>query len=298
MGKHTIEAPRKIELSQQDQTGASVSIVVENVSMTYLSSSASPEDLKKASLTQKIIGKLLGRPPKVQVPALSNISFVCHDGEFIGLLGTNGAGKSTLMRMLAGSEPPTSGAIYSQVRPVLLGVQSALIPDLSGIDNARLGLYALGLTPKEVEAALPDIIDFTSIGKAIYRPIRSYSSGMSARLQFAISTAIRPKILLIDEALSTGDSTFQAKSRERMNSMLAHAGTIFLVSHSAGLIENMCNRAIWIDQGQIVTDGDAASVSHFYTDWAAAVAKGDKNSAAAIMSQARQTYRPVKLISR
>lgn len=294
---HNITLPslNASSLSPNVRKGATASLIAQNISMTYLSSSSSPEDLKKAPIAQKVLGKLLGRPPKVKVPALNNISFVAYDGDFIGLLGSNGAGKSTLMRMLAGAEPPTKGAVYAEERPVLLGVQSALIPDLSGIDNARLGLLALGLTPKEVEAALPDIIDFTSIGKAIYRPIRSYSSGMSARLQFAISTAIRPKILLIDEALSTGDSTFQAKSRERMDAMLQDAGTIFLVSHSAGLIESMCNRAIWIHQGNIVTDSNSEDVTQAYREWADAIAKRDKARAAQIIEEARSTYTPVEL---
>lgn len=273
----------------------SVSLIAANVSMSYLSTSSSPEEQQRAPFSQKVLSRLLGKPPKVMVPALKNISFVAHTGDFIGLLGANGAGKSTLMRMLAGAEPPTQGVVYAETHPTLLGVSSALIPQLSGIDNARLGLLALGLMPKEVEAALPDIIEFTAIGDAIYRPIRSYSSGMGARLQFAISTAIRPKILLIDEALSTGDSTFQEKSRERMAGMLDNAGTIFLVSHSAGLIEKLCNRAIWLHQGEIVTDGPADSVSQTYQQWAAAVAKNDDLRSTQIMQMARSTYVPARL---
>ena len=275
--------------------GRDASVLVNSVSMRFLSASSSPAERAKASLFQKGLGKLLGRPPKIYVPALENVSFIAHIGDFIGLLGANGAGKSTLMRLMAGGEPATEGEIYAIEKPTLLGVSSALIPQLTGVDNAKLGLLALGLTPAEAEATIPEIIDFTDIGDAIYRPIRGYSSGMTARLQFGISTAIRPKILLIDEALSTGDSTFQEKSQERMSKMLEDAGTIFLVSHSAAMIKKMCNRAIWLHQGQIVTDGPADHVSQQYQDWAAAKAKGDKARAEQIMAEARSEYVPVRL---
>ncbi len=170
------------------------------------------------------------------------------------------------------------------------------MPELSGIANAKLGLLALGFTPEEADKRIPEIEEFCSIGDAIYRPMKTYSSGMGARLRFAISTSARPDILLIDEALSTGDSTFKAKSEDRMSSMLEDAGTIFLVSHSASMIERMCNRAIWMHQGSVLTDGDAKTVSGWYQSWSAAITNGDQKSADAIMEEARATYVPVDLV--
>lgn len=271
------------------------SLIVSEVSMLYPTTSSSPRERAKASIGAKMVGALLGRAPKILVPALKELSFIAYKGDFIGLLGSNGAGKSTLLRILSGAEPPSTGSVYSATKPTLLGVSSALIPQLSGIDNAKLGLLALGLTPEQADATIPDIIDFAAIGEAIYRPIRTYSSGMRARLQFAISTAIRPDILLIDEALSTGDSTFQEKSRKRMHQMLANAGTIFLVSHSAGMIQQMCNRAIWLHEGNIVIDGRADEVSKIYQKWANLMAKGDTSSAQVILEDARSSYVPLRL---
>ncbi|MDP9832876.1 ABC transporter ATP-binding protein [Trueperella abortisuis] len=270
-----------------------VSIIVNNVSVNYLTSSSDPRQRKNAPLNQKIIGRLLGRTPKVLVPAVKDVSFVTYEGDFIGLLGANGAGKSTLLRVLSGGEPPSSGVVYAQSRPSLLGVNGALLPELSGIENATLGLLALGFTPKEAEERLPEIEDFCSIGDAIYRPMKTYSSGMAARLRFAISTAARPDILLIDEALSTGDSTFQRKSEERMNAMLEDTGTIFLVSHSAQMIERMCNRAIWMHNGSIVTDGEAKRVSAWYQQWSVNVSNHDVEAANKVMAKARYSYQPV-----
>lgn len=272
-----------------------VSLFVNDVSVNYLATSSDPRERAKATLSQKILARLLGRVPKVAVPAVKNISLVAHEGDFIGLLGANGAGKSTLMRVLSGGEPPSSGAVYAATRPSLLGVHGALMPELSGIDNAKLGLLALGFSPEEAEAKIPEIKDFCAIGDAIYRPMKTYSSGMSARLRFAISTSARPEILLIDEALSTGDSTFQEKSEERMNAMLSDTGTIFLVSHSAGMIKRMCNRAVWMHEGRIVTDGEAETVSGWYQKWSAAVTKQDTETASKVMAEARSAYVPVKL---
>ncbi|MDP9801223.1 teichoic acid transport system ATP-binding protein [Arcanobacterium wilhelmae] len=277
------------------EAGRTPSMVIEHVSVNYLTPSAKPEDKKNAPLMQRILGALLGRPPKMYVPAVKDVSFIAYEGDFIGLLGQNGAGKSTLLRVLAGSEPPSKGAVYTATRPSLLGVNGALMPELSGIENAKLGLLALGFSPEEAEARIPEILDFCAIGDAIYRPMKTYSSGMGARLRFAISTAARPEILLIDEALSTGDSTFQQKSEERMSEMLSDAGTIFLVSHSAGLIEKMCNRAIWLNQGQIVTDGPAGPVSKAYQAWAKAVADKKPEEAQKILDNARTGFVPLEV---
>ncbi|MGI6786745.1 MAG: ABC transporter ATP-binding protein [Gleimia sp.] len=267
-----------------------ISMVVDGVSVEYLSTSSDPNERSKATLGQRVIATALGRAPKVKVNAVRDVSFVAFEGDFIGLMGTNGAGKSTLLRVLAGSEPPSTGTVFAKTKPSLLSINGALMPELSGVENAVLGLLALGFSPAEARQRIPDIEEFCSIGDAIYRPMKTYSSGMSARLRFAIATSARQEILLIDEALSTGDSTFQAKSEERMQAMLSNAGTIFLVSHSVGVIKRMCNRVIWLHEGEVVADGDVEAISSHYQNWSAAISKTDRDAANAIMNEASDTY--------
>jgi teichoic acid transport system ATP-binding protein len=183
------------------------------------------------------------------------VSFVARQGEAVGVIGKNGAGKSTLMRAIAGLLPPNQGAVYADGQPTMLGVSSALMQALSGLRNVELGLLALGLTPAEVRERIPSVVDFSGIGSAIHMPMNTYSSGMSARLKFAIASAVTHEILLIDEALSTGDGEFVKRSSQRIQQLRDDADTIFLVSHSMGAIRSACNRVLWLDEGQILADG-------------------------------------------
>lgn len=270
-------------------------VVVDKVSVVYDTATSSPERKKEASFARRAKSKILGRDLTVPVKAIDNFSLVAQTGEFIGLLGQNGAGKSTILRVIAGVETPRSGKVYSATQPALLGVQAALLPELSGLENARLGMLAIGMTPEKAESLLPEIIEFSALGQAIHRPMKTYSSGMGARLRFAISTAARPSILLIDEALSTGDATFQDKSRERMDEMLDNAGTIFLVSHTAKLIEDLCNRAIWLHEGRIIADGNATEVAQAYRWWAWCVANGDHEKAERAIKDHRDNFIPQRV---
>ena len=194
------------------------------------------------------------------VHAVRGVSFVARDGESVGLIGMNGAGKSTLLRAVAGLMPVSSGSVYVNGRSALLGVNAALMRSLSGERNVMLGGMALGLSRKEVEERFDEIVEFSGVGDFIYMPMKAYSSGMAARLRFAISTAAVPDVLLIDEALATGDAAFKARSRDRIEQIRQKAGTVFLVSHSARTIERMCDRAIWIDKGELVDDGPVGEV--------------------------------------
>lgn len=221
--------------------------------------------------------------------ALRGVSLAAREGEFIGIVGRNGSGKSTLLRVLAGLEPPTSGTVVTSAKPQLLGVSAALIPDLSGEENIRLGLLAMGLTPAEAEARKDRIIALADIGDAIRMPMRTYSSGMGARLRFAISVASDPEILMIDEALSTGDAAFQERSRKAMDSMIERAGTVFLVSHAAQTIETMCTRAIWLDTGRMIADGPAEEVARAYRWYAHNLAQGKTEKAAGLLRDAAQS---------
>lgn len=244
-------------------------VVVRNVSKRYVISQSRSDD---ANTIRAGKGKIV-------VDALSNVSLVAEPGESIGLIGLNGSGKSTLLKLIAGGESPTSGEILVRHQPMLMGVSPALQQSLPGEINIYLGCLALGMTPKEAKEQIPIIAEWTELGEAIKRPMSTYSSGMGARLGFAISTAVDPDILLIDEALSTGDAAFGAKAQKRMAELLERAGNLFLVSHSIGQIEKTCTRTLWINKGRIISDGPTDEVSPTYHEWARLMGKKDKEPA-------------------
>ncbi|MEG3614548.1 ABC transporter ATP-binding protein [Isoptericola haloaureus] len=202
-----------------------------------------------------------------EVHAVRGVSFVAHHGESIGIVGVNGSGKSTLLRAVAGLIPPKSGSVHVAGEPALLGVNAALMPQLSGERNIMIGGLALGLTEAEVEERFDEIVEFADIGDFVYLPMKTYSSGMAARLRFAISSAAAPDILMIDEALATGDATFKARSKARIDEIREDAGTVFLVSHSVSTIEAMCTRVLWLHKGQLVMDGPTEEVTTAYRDY-------------------------------
>lgn len=211
--------------------------------------------------------KLLQRGRKTRrVHALKGVSFVAHEGESIGVIGTNGSGKSTLMRAIVGLTPTTKGSIYASSRPAMLGVGAALLRDLSGERNVMLGGLALGMSLAEITEEADDIIDFAGIREFIQYPMRTYSSGMTARLKFAIATARTHEILIVDEALGVGDRDFRRRSEDRIREIRDAAGTVFLVSHSMKSIRDTCDRVIWIHKGDMMMDGDPDEVIAAYED--------------------------------
>ena len=199
-----------------------------------------------------------------EVHALKGISFVAYENESIGVIGSNGSGKSTLMRAVTGLTPPESGAVYASSRPNLLGVGAALIPDLSGDRNILLGGLALGLKRAEVDQLRDPIVEFSELQEFIDLPMRTYSSGMQARLKFAIATIKQHEILIVDEALSVGDRGFRAKSENRIREIRDNAGTVFLVSHSMNSIRDTCSRTIWLNRGELMMDGPTDEVVAAY----------------------------------
>lgn len=205
-------------------------------------------------------------PAAKEVHAIRGVSFVAHEGDAIGVVGRNGSGKSTLMRAIAGLLPATSGAVYAQGQPSFLGVNAALMNNLTGQRNVELGCLAMGMSPEQARAAYDDIVEFSGVGDFITMPMRAYSSGMGARLRFAIAAAKTHDVLLVDEALATGDADFRKKSERRIREMREEAGTVFLVSHSMNSIKHTCNRVIWIDKGKIRMDGDTESVIAAYLE--------------------------------
>ena len=267
-------------------------VVVDDIRVSYRAPSTDTEDLHTASMAQKILLGLTGQRPKVRVDALKGISFVARAGESIGILGRNGAGKSTLLRIMGGLETPTSGTVSARSNPVLLGVNAALIPDLSGERNVRLGCLAMGMSPQRVEAIIPEVIELAGIGKAIYRPMKTYSSGMSSRLRFAIAASANPDILLIDEALSTGDAAFKERSENKMTELRRAAGTVFSVNHAAQVIEEMCTRALWLVDGELIGDGPGPQIAHDYRWWSWNIAKDKPDKAATILATCREKWKP------
>lgn len=199
-----------------------------------------------------------------EIHAVRGVSFTVRHGESVGIVGVNGSGKSTMLRAIAGLMPPKSGSVHVSGEPSLLGVNAALMPQLSGERNIMIGGLALGLTPKQVEERFDEVVEFAEIGEFVHLPMKTYSSGMGARLRFAISSSASPDILMIDEALATGDAAFKERSKARIEQVRENAGTVFLVSHSISTIEAMCTRVLWMHQGQLVMDGPVHEVADAY----------------------------------
>lgn len=233
-----------------------------------------------------LLGKLAPRRSMVSVSAVRGVDLMVREGEFVGIIGRNGSGKSTLLRMLAGVEPPTAGSIYTSARPQLLGVSAALMSDLTGAENIKLGFLALGMTPEHAEELMPQAAELSALGDAVDLPMRTYSSGMSSRLKFAISVMAQPKILMVDEALSTGDATFSKRSKSKMDELLENAGTVFMVNHAPRAIENVCSRVIWMERGRVVMDGDTKEVSSMYRSFTYRMARDRQDEAMAILRDA------------
>ena len=212
----------------------------------------------------EIFARKFRRPGFREVKAVRGVDLEARQGESIGLIGRNGSGKSTLLQAIAGVLPPSQGEVFARSQPSLLGVSAALQKDVSGRRNIILGGLALGMSREDIEARMDDIIEWTGLEDFIDLPIRTYSSGMKARLHFAIATSVEPEILLVDEALSVGDEVFKERSKERIQGLLEGAGTVFVCSHSMSTIREMCTRVIWLEDGQIHLDGDAEDVVKAY----------------------------------
>ncbi|ORT53722.1 ABC transporter ATP-binding protein [Streptomyces sp. CB03238] len=245
-------------------------VVADGVHITYTVQGAG-KAAGKGSATAAL-GRILSRtrttPPGTRtVHAVKGVSFAAYKGEAIGLIGSNGSGKSTLLKAVAGLLPTTEGRIYTHGQPSLLGVNAALMGDLTGERNVILGGLAMGMSREQIQERYQDIVDFSGInekGDFISLPMRTYSSGMGARLRFSIAAAKSHDVLLIDEALATGDAKFQRRSQERISELRERAGTVFLVSHSNSAIRQTCDRAIWLEAGRLLMDGPAGEVVDAY----------------------------------
>jgi ABC-type polysaccharide/polyol phosphate transport system ATPase subunit len=193
--------------------------------------------------------------------ALSNVSLEVYGGEVFGVIGRNGAGKSTLLRVVAQILRPTKGRIWRQGRVApLLELGAGFHPELTGRENVYLNGALLGFTRAEMGKLFDGIVSFAEMENFIDAPLRNFSSGMSARLGFAVATAAKPDILIVDEVLSVGDEQFQLKCKERINSFRRNGATILLVSHNASLVQDLCDRVVWLEHGQVRAIGPAREV--------------------------------------
>lgn len=237
-------------------------VVVDDVHIVYRVHGAGSGKGSATSAMSRILSRKRGSGVR-EVHAVRGISFTAYKGEAIGLIGSNGSGKSTMLAAIAGLLPTEKGGIYTNGQPSLLGVNAALMNELTGERNVVLGCLAMGMTPAQVRERYQDIVDFSGInekGDFISLPMRTYSSGMGARLRFSIAAAKTHDVLLIDEALATGDQAFQQRSKERINELRKAAGTVFLVSHDNNSIREVCERTIWIEAGELIMDGPTEEV--------------------------------------
>ena len=199
--------------------------------------------------------------------ALRHLDLQIRHGESIGLIGPNGAGKSTLLLALAGILQPSEGTVAVDGRvSTLLTLGAGFDQELTGRDNITLAAAFLGIEHAEMERLTPGIIDFADIGAFIDAPVKTYSMGMKARLGFSIATAITPNILLLDEVLGTGDQTFRTRSQVRVRELIGRARVVILVTHDLSYVTEFCSRAILLEKGQIIHDGDPAATVALYKD--------------------------------
>jgi lipopolysaccharide transport system ATP-binding protein len=196
---------------------------------------------------------------------LKDINFAVQPGEAVGIIGINGAGKSTLLKLITGTTQPTTGSVQMTGRvAALLELGMGFHPDFTGRQNAFMAGQLLGISSNEMARLMPEIEAFAEIGEYIDQPVRVYSSGMQMRLAFSVATAIRPDILIVDEALSVGDSYFQHKSFDRIREFRKQGTTLLIVSHDKQAIQSICDRAILLNAGQLAMEGEPEAVMDYY----------------------------------
>lgn len=244
-------------------------ICLRHVAVSFPVYDVSSRSLKKRILSSATGGRIMedveGRIPVVQ--ALDDLNLTLEHGTKVGLVGHNGAGKTTLLRVMAGIYEPNEGIVEvaGQVAP-MFDQSLGMDPESSGFENIVLRGLCLGMTKREIIARTEDIAKFTELGDFLNLPIRTYSDGMRTRLAFAISTAIRPDILLLDEGIAAGDAAFLAKANKRLEAFTEQASIIVLASHSNSLISRMCTSAILMEHGRLIAQGATEEILDIYAE--------------------------------
>ena len=249
--------------SLSDKSNDEIVIRVNNVTMEYKIVKEKIDTIKEFVI--RTIKRNKSKPTKFV--ALKNISFEVPKGDRVGIIGFNGAGKSTLLKLLSGVYYPTEGNIETKgkIAP-LLELGAGFDENYSGKSNIFLNGAFLGFSEEFLKEKYDEILEFSELGESINYPIKNYSSGMRAKLGFSIATIIEPDILIIDEILSVGDIKFRKKSSEKLKSLINSGITVLLVSHSVNQIREICNKAIWIDQGEIKMMGEVNTVCDAYVE--------------------------------
>lgn len=223
-------------------------------------------DVGVDSLKELVVRAFRGDLRREKFVCLKNVSFKIHKGEAVAVIGRNGVGKSTLLKIVSGILKPTSGwaRCNGRISP-LLQLGAGFDGNATGIENIYLNAAIMGYTKKEIDAKMPDILSFAELGDFIYSPVKTYSSGMLARLGFSIAISMEAEIMLIDEILAVGDVAFQQKCYDRLAELREKGLTFLIVSHSDS-VKTLCDRAIWIERGRVIADGPAEEIFDRYTD--------------------------------
>lgn len=241
-------------------------ILFENVNVEFPIFNANGRSLTSRLLEVATGGRLDKDPNgRVLVRALQGITFEIVEGERVGLLGHNGAGKSTMLRVLSRVYKPQSGVVKIEGRVTsLIDISLGINPEASGRENVYVRGTLLGLSKSEISEKFDEIVEFSELGDFIEMPVRTYSSGMHLRLAFAVSTVLKPEVLLMDEWLSVGDESFRNKAEDRLTNLVDSAKILVIATHSRELVEKTCTRAIWMEHGQVKMDGPAMEVAAAY----------------------------------
>ena len=259
----TISAIHSVEHSE---------LSLDNVSVSFPIYHGGSRSLKKSLLFRGSGGQLASDAShRITVEALRNVSMEFRTGDRVALIGNNGAGKTTLLRVMAGIYEPVTGVVKSRGRiSPMFDISLGIDGDISGYDNIRLRGLILGLPAREIEERMADIAEFTELGDYLDIPVRTYSSGMMTRLTFAVATCFSPEILLMDEWILAGDAGFLAKAQHRVEAFVEQAGILVLASHSTEICRRWCNKAVWMERGEVKMIADISAVLDSYNSVAVA----------------------------
>jgi ABC-type polysaccharide/polyol phosphate transport system ATPase subunit len=254
-------------MEAEETTAADTELTLENVSVSFPLYHGGSRSLKNRLLFRGSGGRLArDESQRITVEALRNVSLKFQARDRVALVGANGAGKTTLLRVMAGIYEPREGKVTScgTISPIF-DIGLGIDPEISGYDNIRLRGLLLGQSAGEIEERMEDIVEFTELGDYLEIPVRTYSSGMMTRLTFAVATCFAPEILLMDEWIMAGDAAFLAKAQRRVEAFFDKTSIMVLASHNNEICRRWCNKAVWIDRGEVRAQGEVEIILDAYT---------------------------------